>query len=172
MAEIFLQRTLVSLLAEHLLDVTDLNDTERRDGGECVALAAVQLVGALPLHPISRSGPRGSSRWRENTPGSSSGPFARSPPPRDPQSRSRRHGRADCHPEGRIGQHPSTRAVQTAAEEYYPRLRSTDKPASDCVVGLRSLTVCVPAGSRVEYSNLGAAPLGLMATTVLKKPTK
>jgi hypothetical protein len=40
---------LASLLAEHLLDVTDLDNAEGRDGREGVTFSAIQLVGPLPL---------------------------------------------------------------------------------------------------------------------------
>jgi len=44
-----LHRRLASLLAENLLDVTDLDDAEGRDSREGGALPAIQLVGPLPL---------------------------------------------------------------------------------------------------------------------------
>jgi hypothetical protein len=47
--EALLRRPLASLLAKHLVDVTDLDDAEGRDGRERVAFPAIQLIRALPL---------------------------------------------------------------------------------------------------------------------------
>ena len=58
MIEALLRGRLASLL-EHLLDVTDLDNAEGRDGRERVAFPAIQLVGPLPLAHDLALGPAG-----------------------------------------------------------------------------------------------------------------